>query len=81
MEIRQLGREIKTALELAIAAIAPAQITEKLAMMAGLLEAIAEFPADSAPVIQLVPKTIKRAKQALDDWQKWRRSNLPRASA
>jgi hypothetical protein len=81
MEIRHLCREPKTALELAIAALAPAELVDRLAMMVGLLDAIAEFPLDSAPALPLVPKTMERAKQTLDDWQKWQKKHLPKASA
>jgi hypothetical protein len=81
MEIRHLCREVKTALELAITALVPADLVDRLAMSAGLLEAIAELPLDSPPVVSLLPKTVLRARRALDEWQKWQDKHLPKASA
>jgi hypothetical protein len=81
MEIRHLGREAKTALELAIAVLAPLEIVDRLAAAAGFLDAITQFPLDSAPALALVPRTIERAKQALADWQEWQQKHPPKASA
>ena len=41
-QVLHLCREAKTALELAIAALAPSDLVDRLAMAAGLLDAIAE---------------------------------------
>jgi hypothetical protein len=81
MEIRHLSREAKTALELAIAALAPSELIDRLAMAAGLLDAIAEFAMDAAPTLPLIPKTIERARKSLDDWRVWGEKHLPKATA
>lgn len=81
MEIRHLGREVKTALELAIAALAPSSLVDRLALAAGLLSAIAEFPLDSAPILPLAPRAVTRAKQCLQEWQTWQKEHLPKISA
>jgi hypothetical protein len=59
MEISHLGREVKTALELAIAALAPIELVERLALAAGFLDAIVQFPLDSAPSLALLPQGIE----------------------
>lgn len=66
MEHRHVLREIKTALELAIAARAPWPMVEQLAMSSGLLEALIEVPAKT-----LLPETMQRARGALATWRKW----------
>jgi hypothetical protein len=76
MDLRHLRREARSALELAAAAMAPFAIIDGLALSAGLLEALVELPADSAPMRALVPRTVNRTRRALDDWQKWRFENL-----
>jgi hypothetical protein len=81
MEIRHLGREVKTALELAIAALAPSEIVDRLATAAGLLDALAEFPEDTAPALAFVPETVERARRSLAAWQIWQKKHLPKASA
>ena len=81
MEIRHLSREAKTALELAIAALAPSELIDRLALAAGLLDAIAEFAVDAAPTLPLIPKTIERARRSLDDWRAWGAKHLPKATA
>jgi hypothetical protein len=81
MEIRHLCREVKTALELAIAGLVPAELVDRLAMSAGLLDALSEFPLDSAHVSRLLPRTLTGARQALEDWQAWQEKHLVKASA
>jgi hypothetical protein len=76
LSLSHLRREARTALELAVVALAPAQLIERLASVAGLLEALIELPANSPPALALVPKLVERARQSLDDWQNWRRENL-----
>ncbi len=71
MDIRHLRRESRTALELAIVELAPNELIDRLAVVAGLLEALAELPADSAPSIALGPSTIDRARGALEAWHAW----------
>jgi hypothetical protein len=71
MDLRHLRRESRTALELAIVELAPNDLIDGLAVVTGLLEALAELPAESAPSIALGPSTAGRARVALDAWHAW----------
>lgn len=74
--LSHLRREARTALELAVVALAPSQLIDRLASVTGLLEALIELPANSPPALALVPGLVERAQQSLDDWQTWHRENL-----
>lgn len=76
LDLNHLRRETRTALELAVVALAPSELVDRLAAAAGLLEALVELPTDSAPVVALVPRVQSRAKIALDDWYKWQKEAL-----
>jgi hypothetical protein len=76
MDLRHLRRETRTALELAVIALAPSQLIDRLASAAGLLEALVELPANSPPVLALLPGLVQRARESLADWQTWQRENL-----
>ena len=76
MDLSHLRRESRTALELAVVAMAPSDLVNRLATSAGLLEALVELPTDCAPVITLVPTLVSRTRSALDDWQKWHQEYL-----
>lgn len=76
MDVSHLRRDARTALELAVVALAPWDIINRLASAAGLLEALGELPEDSAPAIALTPKVLARSKTALQDWQNWRAEHL-----
>jgi hypothetical protein len=76
MDLNHLRRETRTALELAVVALAPTDLVDRLAAVAGLLEALVELPSDSSPVIALVPGLVKRARSTLEDWQKWQHEHL-----
>jgi hypothetical protein len=76
MDLSHLRRESRTALELAVVAMAPSELVDRLATSAGLLEALVELPTNSAPVIALVPKLVGRTRGALDDWQNWQHEHL-----
>jgi hypothetical protein len=76
MELSHLRRDSRTALELAVVAMAPSELVDRLATAAGLLEALVELPADSAPVLALVPELVARTRGALEDWEKWRSDHL-----
>lgn len=78
LDLNHLRRDVRTALELAVVALAPGELVERLASSAGLLEALAELPADSAPVVALVPTLLPRSRSALDDWQKWQHEHEKR---
>ena len=71
MDLRHLGRELKTAVELAVVGLAPQPLVEKLAAIAGLLEAVGGLPADSPPVMALLPKLVVRAAAAQKEWSEW----------
>lgn len=79
LALSHLRREARTALELAVAASAPEAFLDRLAASAGLLEAISELPTDSAPVVALAPKLLKRTRAVLDEWQRWQAVHVPKA--
>ena len=76
LEVVHQRREARTALELAVVALAPWEIIERLATAAGLLESLSELPSDSPPARALVPRVTTLAKAALDAWQKWKETQL-----
>jgi hypothetical protein len=76
MDLRHLRRETRTALELAVVAIAPAKLIERLALSAGLLETLTELPVDSPPSLALLPRFLPRTQEALDEWQRWQAAHL-----
>jgi len=81
LDLSHLRREARTALELAVAAMAPSEIIDGLAASAGLLEAIGELPPNSPPVLGLVPRLVKRSRVALDEWQRWHEVHLAKVKA
>ena len=81
MELVHLRREVKTALELAIIALAPTELIDGLGVAAGLLEAILGLPSDSTPAIALGPKVVARAQKTLTEWRKWQKDHPAKASA
>lgn len=64
-------REVKTALELALASMGPSEMVDRLALAAGMLEALAEFPTDAAPVVATAPRALAIASEALSAWHSW----------
>jgi hypothetical protein len=77
MDLSHLRREARTALELAIVALAPVELTEHLAVAAGMLEAITEVPGVGGASAQaLVAGTVDRARGALAAWHDWESSHL-----
>jgi hypothetical protein len=76
LDLSHLRREARTALELAVAAMASSEMIDRLAAAAGLLEAIGELPPNSPPVLALVPQLVKRSRAALDEWQRWQEVHL-----
>jgi hypothetical protein len=68
--LRLLRKEVKAALELAIAARAPWETTDLLAAASGLLEALAEVPDHF-----LIPAVTERARKALEAWREWEGSS------
>ena len=69
LDLSHLRREARTALELAIVELAPNDLIDRLALATGLLEALAELPANSAPAVALGPPTADRARVALKMWR------------
>ncbi len=76
MDLSHLRRESRTALELAVIAMAPSGLVDRLALAAGLLGALVELPADSAPVVAIVPRVATGARSALEDWHRWHHEHL-----
>jgi hypothetical protein len=76
LDLPHLRRETRTALELAVVALAPSELVDRLAASAGLLEALVGLPTDSQPVVALVPKVVTRARIALADWSEWAHEHL-----
>jgi hypothetical protein len=81
LEVRHLRRDVKTALELAIVALAPGELIDRLASAAGLLEAVSELPIDSPPAIALIPRGVEQAARSLQDWDAWKKKHEPRPTA
>ncbi|HVV51080.1 MAG TPA: hypothetical protein VHO06_15535 [Polyangia bacterium] len=76
-EIRHLLRHVKTSLELAIVARAPADLLNGLGRAAGLLDAVSQLPTDEGPAQALIPGLIRDGQAAVLAWEKWHRSRLP----
>ena len=81
MDLSHLRREARTALELAIVALAPSELIDRLAVVAGLLEAMSELPSDSPPALALLPKTVERARSALVSWHDWEGKHFHKGEA
>jgi hypothetical protein len=76
LDLSHLRRQARTALELAVIALAPDDLVDRLAASAGLLEALIELPADNATVVALVARLGARTQAALEDWDQWQREHL-----
>ena len=81
LDLSHLRRETRTALELAVVALAPSDLVDRLAAAAGLLEAISELPPNSAPLIALIPDVARRAHRVLEDWNVWQAEHLAKLKA
>jgi hypothetical protein len=81
LRVSHLRREVKTALELAVAALAHAEVIDGLATAAGLLEALNEFPKSSAPVLATLPRASELAERSLEAWRNWQALPTRRRSA
>src|SRR5204862_1260674 len=80
LDLRHLRRETRTALELAVVAMAPSALVDQLAVCAGLLEALAELPPEAAPMA-LVRGLVERTRAALVEWHRWQAAHLGKATA
>jgi hypothetical protein len=76
LDLTHLRRNTRTALELAVAALAPSAMLDDLAVVSGLLEALEELPRTSPPVLALVPNLVKRGTKALERWNEWHAKHL-----
>ena len=79
MELRHLHREVATALELALVALAPPPIIESLACAAGLLTALCELPLDSEALRVWASQAVGRAQQGLERWESWEPERVAKA--
>ena len=77
-ELGRLHQEARAALDLAVVALAPSELVERLAAAVGLLDSLADLPADSPPIIAMVPKTVTQATKSLCDWRAWHKQYLAR---
>jgi hypothetical protein len=78
-EIRHLLRTVKTSLELAIVARAPADLLNRLGRVAGLLDAVSQLPTDAGPAQTMTAGLIADGLSSVDAWNKWQRSRTPAA--
>jgi len=75
MQLVHLNREVKTALELAIAGAAPESLIDRLAVAAGLMEAFTDLGlTEPTP---LITRTVERATEALAAWRSWHHDRPP----
>jgi hypothetical protein len=74
-----LRRDARVALELAIVALAPNDLIDRLAIAVGLLQALEELPSDSPPAMALLPATVDRARSAVAAWKAWHAARGRRA--
>ncbi|CAN5603588.1 hypothetical protein BH11MYX1_BH11MYX1_07900 [soil metagenome] len=76
LEVAQLTREIETALELAIAAFAPNEVLDALAVVAGLLSGLNRLALDQSDT-PLFVSTVQRGGLALIEWETGSASHAP----
>jgi hypothetical protein len=70
-EVRHLLRTVKTSLELAIVARAPADLLNRLGRVSGLLDAVSQLPLDEGPAQAMTTRLIADGVAAIDAWQTW----------
>ena len=70
-EVRHLLRTVKTSLELAIVARAPADLLNRLGRVSGLLDAVSQLPLEGGPGQAMTARLIADGLAAVDAWQKW----------
>jgi hypothetical protein len=71
MRLRHQAREVASALELALAALAPNHIIEPLASAGGLLAALQELPLESESLIVWAREAVARGERSLAAWREW----------
>ena len=72
-EVRHLLRTVKTSLELAIVARAPAELLNRLGRVSGLLDAVSQLPLDEGPAQAMAARLIAEGAVAVDAWEQWQR--------
>lgn len=78
-EVRHLLRTLKTSLELAIVARAPADLLNRLGRVSGLLDAVSQLPIDEGSAQAMTAGLIADGMAAVDAWQKWQYGRTPTA--
>jgi hypothetical protein len=78
-ELRHLLRSVKTSLELAIVARAPADLLNRLGRVAGILDAVTQLPTDEGPAQALIAGLVADGLAAVDAWNRWHRARTPAA--
>jgi hypothetical protein len=78
-QVRHLLRALKTSLELAIVARAPADLLNRLGRVSGLLDAVSQLPIDEIPAEAMTAGLIADGLAAVDAWQKWQHGRAPSA--
>jgi hypothetical protein len=78
-EMRHLLRSVKTSLELAIVARAPADLLNRLGRVSGLLDAVSQLPFHEGPAQVMTAELIVDGLAAIDAWQKWQLARTPAA--
>jgi hypothetical protein len=78
-EMRHLLRTVKTSLELAIVARAPADLLNRLGRVSGLLDAVSQLPVDEGRAQAMTAGLIADGLAAVDAWQKWQHGRTPTA--
>ena len=73
-EVRHLLRTVKTSLELAIVARAPADLLNRLGRVSGLLDAVSQLPSEEGPARTMTPNLMADGLAAVAAWQKWHQS-------
>jgi len=81
LALGHLRRDARTALELALVALAPSDVIDELAVIAGLLEAVEQLPRDSPPIVARMPGLVQRAHKALKTWKAWHADHLAKINA
>lgn len=76
-EMRHLLRAVKTSLELAIMARAPNDLVNRLARVAGLLDALSQLPNEEGPAREMTAALLADAVSAVELWRVWERARTP----
>ena len=78
-EVRHLLRTVKTSLELAIVARAPADLLDRLGRVSGLLDAVSQLPFHEGPARAMTAGLIADGVAAVGAWQTWQLARTPTA--